>query len=133
RFNDSQVYGRNGQTQFGIDVLAILSKATGLEVGQCKCWEKGTARAIKTASDEFLPHLKRWRSQGIKRFVLFVACPLDDTKLQDQVLAERERFAKLRLKYEVWDARKLRSKLRPHPDLVHAYCGESWVKILCGL
>ena len=132
RFEDSQVYGRNGQSQRGIDVLAQLKGQQGIEVGQCKCWAKVTAPRIKKTTDKFLPHLDHWKSLRTTRFVLFAACATDDTKVQDQILVERERFRMVGIGYEVWDARKLHRKLRPHPDVVRAHCGEQWVETICG-
>lgn len=132
RFEDSQVYGLNGQAQLGIDVLAPLKQQRGIEVCQCKCWESTSTAKIKKATDEFLPHLYHWRSHKLKRFVLLVACSTDHTKIQEQILVERRRFNDLGIDYEVWDARKLRSKLRSYPELVRVYCGEPFVQIICG-
>jgi hypothetical protein len=132
RFENSEVYGRNGQSQRGIDVLAQLKSQQGIEVGQCKCWAKVTATRIKNTTDEFLPHLDHWKSLRASRFFLFVACATDDTKVQDQIHVERERFRKVGIGYEVWDARILHKKLRPHADVVRAYSGEHWVETICG-
>ena len=126
------MYGRNGQAQFGIDVLALLKQEGAIEVGQCKCWQTTTPARIREATDEFIPHIDRWRAQGLKRFILFAACSLDDTKLQNQILIERERVNALGIDYEAWGARKLRSKLRPHADLVRVSCGEHYLRIICG-
>lgn len=132
RFECSEVYGVNGQAQYGIDVLATLKCKQGIEVGQCKCWETTNPSKVREATDEFLTHLERWQSHGVKKFILFVACDTADTKIQNQILAERIRFQNVGLDYEAWDARRLQIKLRPHASLVSIYCGEHWVKKICG-
>ncbi len=134
KYSDSQVYGRNGQAQKGIDILAIFADGSGIDVGQCKCWEGDvTASKVQEASDEFLKHLDHWKERRLKRFIPFAACPTDDTKVQDQVLIEIERFEQLGIAYEAWDARKLQRQLRPHREVVWAHTqSEFWVNEICG-
>ncbi len=133
QYSDSQVYGRNGQMQRGIDVLAIKAVGSGVDVGQCKCWEgETTADKIHDATDEFLSHLDHWKRQGLKRFILFAACPADDTKVQDQILVEALRFKEHGIAYEFWDARKMHRELRPYPHVVRTHMGEKWVPEICG-
>jgi len=134
RYTRCNVYGRNGQRQRGIDILAINDDGSGVDVGQCKCWEGSTTAAnIKEASDDFLPHLEHWRQQGLKRFILFAACPTEDVKLQDQILVETRRFKERGVHYECWDAQKLQQELRPHPHIVWMHMqDEHWVRALCG-
>lgn len=134
RYSDSQVYGSNGQAQKGIDILATLSDGSGIEVGQCKCWEGETSVAnIRAASDDFLPHFDTWKQNGLKKFILFAACSTEDTKLQDQILLEIKRFKEQGIVYEFWDARKLHRELRPHPHVVRTHIqNEYWVETICG-
>jgi tetratricopeptide (TPR) repeat protein len=133
RYVDSQVYGRNGQAQRGIDVLAVMAAGVAVDVGQCKCWEgKTTQEKIHEATEEFLPHFEHWKSQGIRRFILFSACSANDTKIQDQILLETRRFKDHSVEYEFWDARKLHRELRPHPHVVRTHIGQSWVSEICG-
>ena len=116
-----EVYGVRGQAQDGIDLIAHRKNGSEIEVGQCKCYRKYTATQVKKASDEFLDHWKRWSEEGVKRFILFVACDLSDRECQDQILREKRRFAELGISYEVWSSSKIRSKLRPCPDIVRRY------------
>lgn len=134
RYTRCQVYGCNGQMQRGIDILAINADGSGVEVGQCKCWEGSTTAAkIREASNDFLPHLEHWRREGLKRFILFAACPTEDVKLQDQILAETRRFKDLGVLYECWDAQKLHHELRPHGHVVRTHMqDEHWVRKICG-
>src|SRR5437660_12911660 len=78
RYLNPQVYGRSGQVQRGIDIQAPLRNGPGIDVGQCKAWAKPSAQEIQKATEEFLPHLSYWREQGLKKFVLFIGCAVDD-------------------------------------------------------
>lgn len=127
------VYGRNGQSQRGIDIEAPLRDKTGLHVGQCKAWAEPSAGEIRAATQEFLPHVKFWRDKGLKKFFLLMGCVVADQKSQDQLREETEEFRAQGVEYEWWDARILRRKLHPHPHIVRNYCepAEYWVDVIC--
>ena len=133
-YKDPLVYGRNGQAQRGIDILAPLSEKTGLHVAQCKAWEEASAAKVREATKNFIPHVRYWHALGVKRFILLVGCPVDDIKAQDQVLRETLRFKRCGLEYECWDARVIRRKLVPYPHIVRNHCepAEYWADFICG-
>ncbi len=130
-----EIYGTPGQSQYGIDLLAKRKGHDGIEVGQCKCCQNFTAGELKTASDEFFKHWSHWSSENVKRFVLLVACELNTTQQQDQILSETKRFAGYGIDYEVWTTTTIRNRLRPHPGIVanHFDPPEYWVKRICGI
>lgn len=70
----------------------------------------------------------------MKRFILFVACDLDLTNHQDEIIEQRSRFAEYGIEYEAWSGAKIRNKLRAHPGIVSTYCKppEYWVTEICG-
>jgi len=128
-----EIYGKPGQTQFGIDLLAVRSTGTSYDVGQCKCYENFTARLIAAASDDFLQHLDgHWAGWSIKRFVLLVASDLSGRQQQDEIAKQRKRFAEREINYEAWSAPILRNRLAPHPSVVRTHLGEPWVREICG-
>ena len=130
------VYGVRGQAQDGIDLIAHRKKAGEIEVGQCKCHKKFTSKQVKKASDEFFYHWKRWSEEGVKRFILFVSCDLNDRECHDQILKEKKRFAEFGISYEAWSSSKIRGKLGPHPAIVKRYFTtepDYWVSIICGI
>ena len=126
-------YGLKGQKQNGIDLLAYRV-ADGVDVGQCKCYKEFTAAKIREASDEFLKHIVYWRNWSVRRFILFVACDLSNTTLRKEIRKQKRRFELEGIIYEVWSARTIRQKLRPHPSIVANYFDspEYWVKVICG-
>lgn len=131
----AEIYGTRGQSQYGIDLLAPRPNNGGCDVGQCKCYAQFAPADIVNASDDFLTHLVRWQEQGVRRFILFVACDLREARRQDEILRQRQRFAAIGLEYEVWSAARIRNLLRGRPDLVSSYFSpaEVWVREICGV
>ncbi|MEM3421993.1 MAG: hypothetical protein QW315_07060, partial [Candidatus Hadarchaeum sp.] len=126
-------YGTRGQSQKGIDLLAIRRDGD-IEVGQCKRYERFSAKDIVEASDKFFNHWDHWKTEGVKRFILFVSCPLDRQEQQEEVLRQKERFKEFGIEYEVWHSRVLTMKLAPHPNIVCRYLSPAdyWVSYICG-
>ena len=128
----SNVYGRRGQLQRGIDILS-LRKDEGSEIGQCKCEKSFSALKVDKASREFWSHWDYWKDKKIKRFVLFIACEANDYKISDEELKQREDFAKKGILYELWDAATIRNKLRPHRAIARTYIdSEDVIDSICG-
>jgi tetratricopeptide (TPR) repeat protein len=133
--DNCEVYGVRGQSQDGIDLIAYLAMGDGIEVGQCKCYRDFPPREIRKASDEFFDYWEdRWSEENVKRFVLFVACDLSIRQRQDEILEQKKRFSRFKIKYEAWSAAKIRNKLRPHRGIVSTYLipPEHWVSVICG-
>jgi tetratricopeptide (TPR) repeat protein len=127
------VYGKRGQGQGGIDLLAKLKNGFGVEVGQCKCYATLSPREIRNASAEFFEHLAHWRERNVKRFILFVASELRTTQQQEEVLCQTQRFMQAGITYEAWDANTLRQKLAPHAEIVTRHIqSEEWHRNICG-
>ncbi len=126
------VYGDNGQTQKGIDIRCDR-KSGVLDVAQAKCYKRYMPADIVSASDKFLEHLEYWQGEGVKKFILIVACRISSTKSIDQVVAERQRFSKYGIAYEFWDAIRIRDILREHSTLIrtHITNDDYWIQEIC--
>src|ERR1044072_673236 len=72
-----EINGRRGQKQKGIDLLASCDDGESTEVGQCKAEKSFSVSKIINASDKFFEHWEFWKDLNIRRFILFVGCPLD--------------------------------------------------------
>lgn len=129
------IFGERGQKQYGIDLIAPLGGSDANDVAQCKCYTDITPAQIVTASDEFLKYLDYWKSFKVRRFVLIVACAMDRCQQQEELQRQRRRFTEHGIEYEWWDARSLRQRLAPHPDIIRLYFPvphEYWVELICG-
>lgn len=131
----ARIFGVRGQRQYGIDIIAERHSNSGLEVGQCKRYQKFETADIVEASEEFLTHWEGyWQPRKVVRFILFIACDVITTQANEEIERQRERFRQLRIEYEVWDARKIEHKLQPHRTVVGKYCHPPayWIEEICG-
>lgn len=135
RISVVQEFGVPGQSQKGIDLIASLKdQPGGVEVGQCKCYREITPRLLKDSTDEFLKHWEDWKNQGVKWFTLFVACEVNDQKVQGEALTQAEILKTYGIGYDLWGATTLLSKLRPHLEIARTYIqSEDWIERNCGI
>jgi hypothetical protein len=128
-----EIFGVNGQAQYGIDLKARRREGGDCEVGQCKCEADFPPRKIVKASDEFLKHLPYWNKRNVRKFILFVATTLDTTQQHEEIDRQIEAFAAHEIVYEPWSSRTLRTKLKDHRDIVWRYTrSKEWVEAICG-
>jgi tetratricopeptide (TPR) repeat protein len=128
-----EIYGRRGQTQKGIDLLASCDDGESTEVGQCKAEKSFSVPKIINASDEFFAHWEFWKDKKVRRFILFVGCALDDPKVQNEILTQRARFQKVGILYEAWSARTLVTRLSPHRTIAERHIhSREIVDNICG-
>jgi hypothetical protein len=128
----SDDYGLLGQSDHGVDVIARRA-ADGEEVASCKLRTLISDKNLADWSDEFFDHWDdHWKQRGIRRFVLATtATNTGDRKIQDQVSAERQRFDKLGIVYELWGPLQFAQKLSRHRDITARYLSPGWADILC--
>jgi hypothetical protein len=133
-FEEVEVYGTPGQTQLGIDLLAIGKDGKARAVGQCKRVQPDSLneKLIKDAVTEFLKYKKHWFIRGVRKFVLFVAPSASRTQMQEERLTQTARLKKAGFKFELWAAARITKKLRPHHAIVRFHFDEHWVTFICG-
>lgn len=118
-----QRYGRTGQKQHGLDILA---SSAGLvkTVYQVRDIATLTAGGLRDAVEDYAAEL-RFRAE---RFVLCVACGGRDTKVQDELDRLRQKYAPLRI--EVYDDARISDHLRDRPSIVDAFF-VGWAEAFC--
>lgn len=125
-------YGTAGQTQYGIDTKAEL-KSGGCDVASCKKYAEIATSHLAEWSSAFLDHWgSRWKSKGVRRFILVTTADVAPTKVIDAADTERTRFTALGVGYELWGQPQLIEKMRAHPGIVAQFVGSGWVEIICG-
>jgi tetratricopeptide (TPR) repeat protein len=113
-------YGTRGQRQEGVDILIDLrdqSKAAG----QCKSHERCDEALIRDACTEFLKHAQRWRDEGVRAFILFLAADTRRTQLHQERARQRERLRQAGFAFSVWPGAILKSKLRRQRQIVRHF------------
>jgi len=121
-------YGSQGHSQLGIDVLVRLKDGT-FEVWQSKRHKKFGPTQIKNAVDYFLQH--EWSQQAV-RFVLALACAIDDPKAIDALEAARTTLTAKGIAFEPLGCAELTDRLRHEPEIIDDFFGRVWVEATCG-
>jgi hypothetical protein len=132
-FTNCRIYGDNGEGQFGIDIRC--DRKTGiLEVAQSKCYKNFPPAEIVKASNKFFEHIQFWQNEGVKKFILIVACRISSQKANTQISIERQRFKDVDIDYELWDAIRIRDILRDNSKLIYTHIENSqfWSEQICG-
>ena len=130
----SSEYGLSGQGDRGADVIAHVQGSHEIEVASCKRRQTAKETDLSTWSDEFLDHWgNHWKNQGVRRFVLATtATNVIDRNIQDAIVEEKKRFAKLGISYELWAVEQFVRKMRPNRALAGRHIDEGWVDRICG-
>ena len=110
-------YRTRGQRQEGVDIL-IDYRDQSKAAGQCKSNERCDEALIRDACTEFLKHAQRWRDEGVRTFILFLAADTRRTQLHRERARQRERLRLAGFAFNVWSGAILKSKLRKQRQIV---------------
>lgn len=130
----SREYEYSGAPQYGVDLVADCADGVSTIVGQCKCYKSFPSAKIVEAADDFVKHLdSHWKTHKITRFILMTACDLRKSDQEVAIQRQRQKFAKHKISFEVWDREIIFTKLRNHPQIVRAYFTDApnyWVETI---
>jgi hypothetical protein len=113
------IYGKPGQAQEGIDVLARHLDGK-YRLVQSRRIKDLTASGLRQAVSDFLDG--RWASKA-RSFVYATSASASNTKVQDEIAAQAKRLKDQDVAFDVWDDDRFSRKLKDHPDLVVDFFG----------
>ncbi|MEU8350619.1 hypothetical protein [Streptomyces sp. NPDC048845] len=136
--NDIRGYGRSGQDQGGLDLIGRRKGQT--HVYQVRRIVSLSAPALRAAVTDFTsptrttPPDEGWpeRRFDAVRFVLTTGCVVDDTAVEDELVALQEKYQG-DIDIDLYDACALSRFLRERPYLVAGVFGPEWAKAFCGV
>ncbi|MFC9643597.1 hypothetical protein ACFTZF_34405 [Streptomyces mirabilis] len=136
--NDIRGYGRSGQDQGGLDLIGRRKGQT--HVYQVRRIVSLSAPALRAAVTDFTgpprttPPEEGWSERRFNtvRFVLATGCIVDDTAVEDELVALQERYQD-DIDIDLYDARALSRFLRERPSIVAGVFGPEWAKAFCGV
>ncbi|MEU5076000.1 hypothetical protein AB0G76_31240 [Streptomyces asoensis] len=136
--NDIRGYGRSGQDQGGLDLIGRRKGKT--HVYQVRRIVSLSAPALRAAVTDFTGPSRTttpeegWSERRFDtvRFVLATGCTVDDTAVEDELVALQERYQD-DIDIELYDARALSRFLRERPSIVAGVFGPEWAKTFCGV
>ncbi|MFD4711944.1 hypothetical protein ACFWN5_20055 [Streptomyces sp. NPDC058430] len=136
--NDIRGYGRSGQDQGGLDLIGRRKGKT--HVYQVRRIVSLSAPALRAAITDFTGPSRTttpeegWSARRFDtvRFVLATGCIVDDTAVEDELVALQERYQD-DIDIGLYDARALSRFLRERPSIVAGVFGPEWAKAFCGV
>jgi hypothetical protein len=135
---DVHVYGRRGQTQYGLDIVGEDRERQRF-VYQVRRLQTITPAAIRAAVVDYAGPPRRpggpatSRRFEVARFVLASATSIhDDTRLVDEITALRDEYRD-DLDIQVIGIEHLSVKLRDAAGIVAAFFGRDWARAFCGV
>jgi NACHT domain len=120
-------YGTSGYGQLGIDIL-VRMKDQRFEAWQSKRHKTFGVAALKEAVRVFVK--ARWAKQA-KRFVLAVACTINDPKVIDEIENTRTQLGRRGIAFEPLFASDLTERLKTQPEIIDDFFGRAWVENIC--
>jgi len=128
-----QLYGLRGQEDKGVDHIAQRKEGKGKEVGQSKCHKEFKEKDLKGAVKPFFDHIDFWKKQGVRRYILFVACDIQRTQIHEEKEVQNKRFKDEGIDFELWSDRDIQRELAPHRNIVERYVdSKEIVDVVCG-
>lgn len=123
--SDVHLYGRPGQAQHGLDVIAFFSDR-GPTAYQAKHWQTFGATDLKETVDLYATGRQPF---GGRRLVIAIASEVRDTAALEMLATLRGRYPELDI--ELWDRRFISDQLRSHSDLVTTFFGPATAAAFC--
>ncbi|KEG37990.1 hypothetical protein ACH4UX_30220 [Streptomyces althioticus] len=122
---EARPFGRNGQAQGGIDVVAFFASGPAA-VYQAKKYERFTASDLRKAA---LTYANGSRPFGARRLVIVTTADVRDTKVDLELARLRGQHQDLVI--DLWGRQQLSDMLFALPDLVRRFFGEHTMQVFC--
>ncbi|MFB6887733.1 hypothetical protein ACFCX4_00250 [Kitasatospora sp. NPDC056327] len=122
---EARLFGRRGQKQQGIDVVAFFD-AGPTSVYQAKRYSAFTAADLRKAVGTYADGPRPFSAT---RLVVVTSADASDTKVVTELAALRNRHCDLVI--ELWDQGQLSDLLRERPGLVRRFFGEATMQAFC--
>ena len=124
---DARRYGKRGQAQQGVDVVAFLPDRS-CTVYSARRWQAFRPRDLERTVDEYLGGRRPFDA---KRLVVAVGSEVRDTALIDKLDELRQKYPDARI--DLWDQAQISERLRRHPHLVSTFFGQPTAEVFCGI
>lgn len=121
-----RLYGRSGQKQDGIDVIAFEADKSVVAL-QAKRYQKYAEADFRSAVAKFVEVTRSYR---VGRFIIASSAAERDAKIDDALAELSANMAPLELEY--WDPHHLSELLRSKPEVVARYFGQHTAEAFCG-
>lgn len=122
---DARIYGTRGQTQHGLDVVALTPGKSGVAL-QAKRYEKFTAKDLDKAVQKFTSSTRPF---SVGRLIIAASPAVQDTGTVKSLARHRESLVPLAIDF--WDAVELSRMLKDRPQIVIDFFGIPMAERFC--
>jgi hypothetical protein len=122
---DVRRYGKLGQAQHGLDVVAFFAERNP-SVYQVKRWQAFGADDLGEAVDRYTGGRRPF---GADRIVIAVATEVRDTQTIEKLAELREKHSDMEI--ELWDRRAISDRLRNQTNIVSTFFGSATAAAFC--
>ena len=123
---NAHLYGKRGQNQYGLDIVAFDVDKTGVAL-QCKRYNKFTASDLRKAVEKLQE--SRQKFSEVNRFIIAVSSEGNDTAVIDALRDCRNSLEGIDL--ELWGKEELSDKLINRPEIVIDFFGMPTAEKFC--
>ena len=123
--SDVRRYGRPGQAQHGLDVVAFFAERKP-SVYQAKRWQAFDAADLERAVELYLAGRRPFEAD---RIVVAVASEVRDTQAIDKLAELRARYPDMEI--ELWDRQEISDRLRNQSHIVSTFFGPATAAAFC--
>ena len=127
--NWPRYFGRNGETQFGIDL--IVSNGKNCDVYQCKNVKEFSLRMLADWLEKFSAEWLVARPTLPKPDQFVVVCPLPIRDREEIEVIKKEFYEKHSVTVDIWHRELLDKQLANQPDIVADLFSEAWAERFC--
>ncbi|MDI6105922.1 tetratricopeptide repeat protein [Actinoplanes sp. NEAU-A12] len=124
RHPQARRYGKRGQCQRGIDVVALVDRSTYVGY-QCKRVNEFGPSDLRRAVEAFATN----PPLAIRTLIIVVSCVVERTQVEQELRQLHERFP--HLTFELRDGKAVSRSLRSVPAVVDAYFGPVYRHLFC--
>jgi hypothetical protein len=123
---DVRRYGRSGQAQHGLDVVAFFAQQRAPSVYQAKRWQDFNATDLEQAVERYTGGRRPF---GADRIVVAVASEVRDATTLEMLAELRGEHPDMQI--ELWDKQRISDSLRDEPHLVTTFFGAATAAVFC--
>lgn len=123
---DIHFYGKRGQTQYGIDLVALRDNKP-VTIYQAKRYQNFSDRDLDKAVRKYADSP---RPIEASRLVVIVSCEAQDSAVINRLISLQQEYSKLTI--ELWDRKKISQILLREPEIVRMFFGQATCDIFCG-
>ncbi len=126
--SDQTPYGKKGQSQKGIDIIANIKNKSKKWVCQCKRYKSMTSKQLCNFVSEFL---NKELADNTSIYVFATTVDLSDIKFIKTIDSIRKELSRKNIEFRPWGSLKINQILKKKYPIVNDCFGDVWANAFC--